>query len=136
MVARTRLPAKSILVVGGSYAALQLLHLALNERGFTVFQASTTADALDVCRQQLPTLALIELDFSVIDNVYLLGELLRIHPDIRVSLMGSESPPTRTIAWQALGVAQFIARPFTLAELCDALDGLIEEAFKGHGSPG
>jgi DNA-binding response OmpR family regulator len=136
MVAHTRVPGKSILVVGGSHPALQLLHLVLSQRGFTVFQASTTADALEVCRQHLPTLALIELDFSVIDNVYLLGELLRIHPDIRVSLMGSDSPPTGIIAWQSLGVAQFIARPFTLAELCDALDGLIEEAFKGHGSPG
>jgi ActR/RegA family two-component response regulator len=131
MVAGYRIADKSILVVGGSHATLELLHLALSVRGFTVFVASTTAGARQLCRQHLPTLALIELDVSVSRNAHLLGELLRIHPDIRVCLMGSEGmagPPAGFLTWQALGAAHFIAPPFSLAELCDTLDRLIAGA--------
>jgi DNA-binding NtrC family response regulator len=128
MLAGTERLVKSILVVGGPRAELQLLDLVLSQQGFTVFLAATAANALRLCRQHLPTLALIELDFSSINSWHLLGELVRVQPDIRICVMGSERPAPGSKAWQAL--AQFIAKPFTLAELTEALERTLEETFQ------
>jgi DNA-binding NtrC family response regulator len=114
-------PGKGVLVVDEEPAILSLLRQVLSEHGFNVYPASSSSEALALCRQHQPRVALVELDLSETDSLQLIADLRGIQPSLQFCLTGAGGPHSST-DWEGLPVFQFFSKPFTLQQLVQAID--------------
>jgi DNA-binding NtrC family response regulator len=119
---------RSVLVVDEEPAIRDLLRLALTERGFSVCVAGSAPEALEACRRHLPAVALLETDLGRVDVKQFLGELVRIHPPIRLCLMSGGGSAESSEELGRLGVVRFFSKPFSLQTLFESLEQVIVEA--------
>ncbi len=116
-------PPKKILVVDNERAVRELLGLVLSERGYVVYPAAAAEEAVDLCRQHQPRLALLEPDLPGVAALQLLKELQSACPAIRICVMSGADYQTAE-QWYQAGVAHVFSKPFALDQLVRILDGI------------
>jgi CheY-like chemotaxis protein len=128
---RPTLPAaggtKEILVVDDDATLLKTTSILLKVLKYSVFTATGHRDALDIFRSHAPNLACVLMDANLgeTDAVRLLGSFRTIAPNVPV-VVSSGYPLEKIQAQFAVQPFNtFLAKPYTLAELQEALDSLI-----------
>ena len=115
---------KSVLAIDKDPAICRLLSLVLGERGFTVYTAPSVREALDLCRQHQPSVALIELDLSSGRDLQFLADMKTAAPSMPLCVVSASGDSYTFEELRALGVAYFFPKPFALARLVTILEGL------------
>ncbi len=127
---RPSLPAKGgtkeILVVDDDETLLKTSSILLKVLKYSVFTATGHRDALDIFRSHAPNLACVLMDANLgeTDAVRLLGSFRAVAPNVPVIV--SSGYPIERIQTQFASQPfnAFLAKPYTLAELQEALDSL------------
>jgi CheY-like chemotaxis protein len=122
-----------ILVVDDEAAVRLLLHAGLRHYGFAVWQAVNGQEAIEMYRQESSAIDLLLLDvrMPVLDGPHTLAALLRLNPHLRCCFMTGQAGIYSEEQLLALGAVRVFQKPFSLAEMVEALAQLIESRPKG-----
>ncbi len=108
---------QSILIVDDDEVVLKTLRLQLQDRGWEVLTAGTSAKALELLRDHPVTAALVALGMSGVDGGELAGELRQQAPELIVILMTGY--PTLNVAVEGLKnpAYDYLVKPFRIEQL-------------------
>ena len=130
-----RRPAK-VLVVEDHPDLLQFLELVLTRRGWDVITSSSGREALDKLKYTSPSLILLDMWMPGMDGFELARFLKRCshYRDIPIlAVTGLASFDSRELCLEA-GCDDYIAKPFTLADLQDRITRLLSRDGPGTES--
>ncbi|UCD36932.1 MAG: response regulator [Fidelibacterota bacterium] len=108
---------QSILIVDHDEVVLNTLTLQLQDRGWEVFSAKSSHDAIQIFPEVRAAVALVALGMSDMDGMELAAELRRQAPDLIVILMTGY--PTLNQAIEGLDQAayDYLVKPFRVEQL-------------------
>ena len=108
---------KRILLVDDNANVLAVLSDFLKSNGYTVCEARDAQRAIEVVKEELPDLALIDLRMPEMDGIKLMLSLRKTKPRLPVIIYSGY--PSMNTAIEALknGADDYIAKPFSLDEL-------------------
>ena len=131
--ARMRRPAlppkggvREILVVDDDATLLKTTSILLKVLKYSVFTATGHRDALDIFRSHVPNLACVLMDANLgeTDAVRLLGSFRSIAPSVPVVISSGYAPEKIQAKFASQPYNAFLAKPYTLAELQEAIEAL------------
>jgi DNA-binding response OmpR family regulator len=116
---------RGVLVIDDDPLVLDLLSIALGDRGFRVWTAQGGRAGVEVFRSEHPHVAVVLLDVRMpgLDGPQTLAELRRIRPDVCCCFISGCTHPYTAEELLALGAAHLIRKPFAVEELLDVLVG-------------
>jgi len=108
---------QSILIVDDDEVVLKTLRLQLQDRGWEVLTARTSAEALELFRDHPVAAALVALGMSGMDGMELAGMLRQQAPELIVILMTGY--PTLNVAVKGLKnpAYEYLVKPFRIEQL-------------------
>ena len=117
---------KEILVVDDDATLLKTTSILLKVLKYSVFTATGHRDALDIFRSHAPNLTCVMMDANLgeTDAVRLLGSFRAIAPNIPVVISSGYAPEKIQAQFAAQPFNAFLAKPYTLAELQNAIESL------------
>jgi CheY-like chemotaxis protein len=100
----------------------------LERLGYTVVARTDSAEALSLFRQDPRAFDLVITDQTMpqLTGVRLAEELLRIRPDLPVVLCTGFSEMVDSDGAHALGIRQFLMKPFSLRDMGEAIRRALE----------
>jgi CheY-like chemotaxis protein len=116
------------LIVDDNLDAALLLSEALEGHGYKTVTASHPLEALEVAKNHVPTIALVDLGLPVMDGFELGRRLLVDHPKLKLVALtgyGQRSDRERTAA---AGFTEHLVKPIKLAVLTALLERLLRDA--------
>jgi|GEM_PF-6528867 len=113
---------QSILIVDDDEVVLKTLRLQLQDRGWEVLTAETSAEALELFRDHPVTTALVALGMSGVDGRELAGALRQQAPGLIVILMTGY--PTLNVAVEGLKnpAYEYLVKPFRIEQLAMGIE--------------
>ena len=127
----TRTPA--ILIVDDAPANLDVLREILTLQGYQIFVATTGERALALAQSGHPDLILLDVVMPGIDGLETCRKL-KEHPltqHIPVILMSAKSDTDDIVAGFDTGAADYIAKPFRMAEVCARVRAQLQMSSRG-----
>jgi signal transduction histidine kinase len=121
---------KRILVIDDEEWVLQMIHVALTQRGFDVVEAESGVVGIDKARKELPDLILCDVNMEKVDGYQTLS-LLRNEPAtaaIPFILMTGMTDNAGLRHGMELGADDYLFKPFTLDELYAAVEARLKKA--------
>jgi excisionase family DNA binding protein len=108
---------KRVLVIDDQELDLELIGVAVEEAGFTVVTANSGAKALDIMRQELPDIVLLDLKMPGMDGPTVLSEIRKAYGSIPVILITGY--PDSDLVSKALdfGPVTLLAKPVNPQQL-------------------
>jgi signal transduction histidine kinase len=129
MTAASR-PMKKILVIDDEEPLRDMIHAALQQRGFAVVQAPDGVVGVELARTELPDLVLCDVNMERMDGYHTLASL-RSEPSttaIPFILMTGMADAAGMRHGMELGADDYLAKPFTITELYAAVDARLRKA--------
>jgi len=112
-----------VLVVDDDELVRSLTVRVLERAGYSVVSAASAAHALELVGRDSIDLVVSDVVMPGLTGVELLTELRSRKPDLPVLLMTGGSPePERTAKALELGASAIVSKPYTHAELRDAVE--------------
>ncbi len=113
---------QSILIVDDDEVVLRTLNLQLQDRGWEVFTAGTSAEALELFRDHSVAAVLVALGMSGMDGAELASMLRQQAPDLVVILMTGY--PTLNVAVEGLKnpAYEYLVKPFRIEQLAMGIE--------------
>ena len=118
------MPTETILVVDDEAVVRRLIHYCLKKRGYTVLEAASGEQAIQICQNHKGkiSLALVDVIMPGIHGPHLERRLEKLDRDIRVLFM-SGFPHIEAIN---RGMDDFISKPFTFENLLAKIRATID----------
>ncbi len=106
----------------------------LSRLGFAVLTAADGHEALAVYREHMDEIALVLLDLTMprMDGEETFGALRALDPGVRVIMSSGYSEQDMDTRFAGKGLAGFVPKPYTLAELAERLQRRLPA--EGHGA--
>ena len=122
--------AHDILIVDDEADIRALVSGILEDEGFQVREAATSAAALQSVESRRPSLVLLDiwLQGSDMDGLGVLKEIKRDHPAVPVVIMSGHGTIEVAVSAIKLGAYDFIEKPFKADRLLLAVERAIEAA--------
>jgi two-component system alkaline phosphatase synthesis response regulator PhoP len=119
-----------VLVVDDEPDVLLLCRLNLQQQGHEVLEAPNGGAALDLVRNQLPDLIVLDLMLPGIDGYEVLETLAKDDSTAKIPVLVLTAKSLRADRERSrqLGAAAFLTKPFLPAELCDMVDELLKDS--------
>jgi putative nucleotidyltransferase with HDIG domain len=118
---------RSALVVDDESSITELVSTALSARGFECRTATNGVEALNSLAECEADLVVTDVRMPGMDGLDLLDQIRVHHPDTSVILLtGSAEVPVVVRALRS-GACDFLTKPFTLAELRERVDAVMEK---------
>jgi DNA-binding NtrC family response regulator len=112
----------NILIAENELALREFIARGLERRGHTVTLADDGATAVEALKEKSFDLLLTDIDMPILDGIALVKLAGPKHPSMKIVVMsGHEHQLERAQEMTAL-VARVIAKPFSIAEICDVVD--------------
>jgi DNA-binding NtrC family response regulator len=108
---------KKILVVDDEEGILRVLYLSLSESGYRVLTAGTGRDALEIIRNEDPSIVLVDMIMPGMGGIELLKRIKKENPDTKVIMMSGHvdlESAANSLFYEA---AEFIAKPISYSTL-------------------
>ena len=121
---------KRILVIDDEEWLRDMVHMALEQKGYEVIEASNGAAGVDVARRVLPDLILCDVNMEKMDG-YLALSSLRSEPStasIPFILMTGLADNAGMRHGMELGADDYLPKPFTIDELYAAVEARLKKA--------
>jgi signal transduction histidine kinase len=118
----------TVLVVDDEKGVRSTLRMLLTPMGFDVLDASDGHEAIDVFAANADAIVLVVLDLTmpVLGGREVFAELCRIRPGVRVILSSGYDEEEMARRFGAKGIAGFLQKPYTAAELAEKLSAALE----------
>jgi CheY-like chemotaxis protein len=116
----------SILVIDDEPDMMEMLVFGLSERGLKVCMATSGAEAVELARREHFDIALTDFMMPRMNGLATTAALKKVSPDMDVILTSAYLPEADLDQCLQAGATEYIAKPFTLAELDDVLGRIIE----------
>ena len=106
-----------VLIVDDEPRIVSFVSRGLVANGLTADSASDGVGALDMLRRRNYELIILDLMMPGVDGMSLLRVLMTERPEQRVLVLSALSDVDTKVAALELGAADYVAKPFVLAEL-------------------
>lgn len=121
---------KRILVIDDESWLREMVHMALEQKGFEVLEAENGAAGIDVARKVLPDLILCDVNMEKVDG-YLTLSALRNEPataSVPFILMTGLADHAGMRHGMELGADDYLPKPFSIEALYGAVDARLKKA--------
>jgi len=105
---------KLILVVDDEESIRISLGGILEDEGYQVLPAENGADALDLIREEVPDLVLLDIWMPGMDGIQTLEQIRNLFPDLTVVMMSGHGTIETAVKATRMGAFDFIEKPFSL----------------------
>ena len=105
---------KLILVVDDEQSIRISLAGILEDEGYQVLHAENGADALDMIREEVPDLVLLDIWMPGMDGIQTLDQIRHLFPDLTVVMMSGHGTIETAVKATRVGAFDFIEKPFSL----------------------
>ncbi|MDK9719273.1 MAG: sigma-54 dependent transcriptional regulator, partial [Trichlorobacter sp.] len=105
---------KLILVVDDEETIRISLGGILEDEGYQVLNAENGADALDLIREEVPDLVLLDIWMPGMDGIQTLDRIRNLFPDLTVVMMSGHGTIETAVKATRMGAFDFIEKPFSL----------------------
>jgi DNA-binding response OmpR family regulator len=122
----TKVP-RSILVVDDEPHLVRAVRMYLELQGFTVFGAQSGEEALEVIRDRLPDLVVLDVMLPGLNGFETLQELRRVSY-VPVIVLTSLAHEDQRVQGLTLGADDYLAKPFSQKELVARVQALLRRA--------
>lgn len=110
--------ASTVLVADDDGPTRRILSRILRGCGYQVLEAETGLQALELAREDMPDLAILDREMPEMDGIELLTELRRLHgASFHALMVSGMSDPAQVLEAFDAGADDFIAKPYRTAEL-------------------
>ena len=95
--------------------------------------ASNGRQALEMAAEHHPDIVLMDINMPIMDGLTATGQILKIAPDIGCIIMSGERDPETIRDAMAIGIQEYLIKPFTIDELESAIEQVsnrLEESSK------
>ena len=117
---------QKVLIIDDEPQIRLILSVMLSERGFKVAQAETGEQAISLCADFQPDIALIDMNLPGIDGLATLRALLDQGPEIDCIMMTAYGTIRSAVEAMRIGAFDFITKPFDNDELLLIIKRAIE----------
>jgi len=114
-----------VLVADDDKDILQLLRLRLELLGYAVVQAVNGVEALELAREQEPSLAILDVMMPGLDGLEVVRQLRAGNSRIPVILLTARIQESDVSAGIAAGADAYLGKPFDAADLRDKVHELL-----------
>jgi signal transduction histidine kinase len=127
---KSQLGMKKILVIDDEEWLREMIHLALQQRGFEVIEAVDGADGIELARKELPDLILCDINMGKVDGYLTLSSLRNEAPTAAIPfiLMTGLADNAGMRHGMELGADDYLPKPFTTDGLYAAVDARLKKA--------
>ncbi len=121
---------ETILVVDDEETVLNLAGRILEKAGYTAILAAKGKEAVRIYRERRDDIALVVLDMVMpeMDGRDVFRQLREINPDVKVVLSSGFSVSGQAGTLMEEGIQEFVQKPFSIADLCNAVRRVIDGA--------
>jgi CheY-like chemotaxis protein len=123
-----------IVVADDEEDIVRLVAFVLRRRGYTVLEARTGEEALDLIRRERPDLAVLDLRMPGMDGLQVMRALAAdetVEP-LPLIMLSASAQQAEIEAGLSAGVAAYVAKPFTPQHLA----GVVADVLAEHGPQG
>ena len=126
----------SVLVADDDPLLRSLLEYKLNQCGFSVIAVADGEQALDLVRDKVPDLLVLDCMMPVLDGTMVLRQIRENHSpvDLPVIMLTARREEIDIISALELGANDYITKPFILKEIVLRIENLINQ--NGNRKPG
>jgi two-component system KDP operon response regulator KdpE len=118
---------RSILVVDDEPHLVRAVRMYLELQGYTVFGAQSGEEALEVMRDRLPDLVVLDVILPGLNGFETLREMRRVS-NVPVIMLTSLAHEDNRVEGLALGADDYLAKPFSQKELVARVQALLRRA--------
>lgn len=108
---------KMILIVDDEADIRRSLAGILEDEGYQVVEASNGADALELVREEVPDLVLLDIWMPGLDGIQTLERIKNVVPDMTVVMMSGHGTIETAVRATKLGAFDFVEKPFSLDKM-------------------
>jgi two-component system, sensor histidine kinase and response regulator len=121
---------KKILIIDDEEWLREMVHLALQQRGFQVVEAANGAEGIEMARKELPDLILCDVNMDKVDGYLTLSSLRKEAPTAAIPfiLMTGLADNAGMRHGMELGADDYLPKPFTTDGLYAAVDARLKKA--------
>jgi CheY-like chemotaxis protein len=123
-----------IVVADDEEDIVRLVAFVLRRRGYTVLEARTGEEALELIRRERPDLAVLDLRMPGMDGLQVMRALAAdetVEP-LPLIMLSASAQQAEIEAGLSAGVAAYVAKPFTPQHLA----GVVADVLAEHGPQG
>jgi CheY-like chemotaxis protein len=121
-----------ILVIDDSLSALQVTEMILSEAGHEARTCSSPKHALEVLESEPFDLIVTDIYMPEMDGLEVILEERRIRPDVPIlAISGMTGARNMLKVAKQLGACQVVQKPFSKADLLDAIDAALRARHPG-----
>src|SRR5258706_8520529 len=113
-----------ILLVDDDPDLHRLIAPALASDGHTVLSAMSGTEGLQTLAREPVDLVIIDYVMPVMDGVQFLGELRRVHPDLRCIMVTGNDTPEAVLGALRCRCSDFLVKPLSIAELRSSISAV------------
>ena len=119
----------TVLIAEDEKPMLRLLERVLKQQDFRVLLAADGEEAIDVYRSNNQDIDVVLLDIGLpkIGGLEVFLEMKEQNPDVRVLVVSGFFAPTVKSKLSDAGIKHFLAKPYALTEVVEALRELLAE---------
>jgi two-component system nitrogen regulation response regulator NtrX len=108
---------ETILIVDDEPGIVQSLHGILTDEGFEVMAAERGLKALDIIRETIPDIVLLDIWMPDIDGIEILKRIRELYPGLQVIMISGHGTIETAVKATKLGAYDFIEKPLSLEKV-------------------
>jgi two-component system nitrogen regulation response regulator NtrX len=118
--------ADTILIVDDEPSIIQSLHGILTDEGFEVITADGGLKALDIIKETIPDIILLDIWMPDIDGIETLKRIRELDPSAQVIMISGHGTIETAVRATKLGAYDFIEKPLSLEKVLLSIDNALE----------
>ena len=121
MIAMTQ---PTLLIVDDDTTFASILARAMTRRGYQVYTANNSVEALALCRENQPNKAVVDLKLDGESGLNLLPELKALNPAIEVLILTGYSSISTAVEAIKMGASNYLCKPASVEDILSAFAGV------------
>ena len=120
--------AKAILVADDDPDILSIVSMSLETQGYTVYKATNGREAVDLAKEHLPDLVLMDMMMPVVSGYEAVTELKADATTRDITIVGLSAKAMATDMERAtdVGIDGYITKPFRIAQVLTVVEGYLQ----------
>ncbi|HBA60281.1 MAG TPA: hypothetical protein DCZ92_05605 [Elusimicrobia bacterium] len=119
---------EKILVIDDEAGMCSLINTVLSDEGYTVTATQKPQEGLALLKKDAFDLVITDLRMPKMDGMEILQAVKSVSPAMPVILITAYSTVDSAVQAMKLGASDYVAKPFKNAELCSAVDNVLEKS--------
>lgn len=98
----------------------------LTSSGHELFEAGNGEQAIEVYKEQLPDLVIMNIVMPILDGISAVREIRKINPEAKIIMCSAMGQQKKIAAAIQAGATDFIAKPYKDAQVLDAVNTILK----------